>query len=293
MKELNWIALALLGASTAYAGGGRIGSGSDGLIYEEGKTPSDAVATVGEFGSLEVRGAEEGIISNVSIYRCAELDKDGTPKSGSCKFVAETEVNRKTALIPSDYLVQYFGVFYPTTVPVKKDTNTVIRLQKIAFAENSGGETYIVSKDMSSPEMLASLRMGYFGASFSLDYMRKYCGSSKISDSRFDEICDAIQTSNKALILEKLFPLTIDQGYETIGQLRLYEHQGCAGIPFTHLCGPTVTKYDLSIDTFMRGLQPYATAMKLGARFVSVLPGVYKVSVQGQTYKGIVVPMPK
>lgn len=298
MKNLKFKALGALAtgllASVAFANG-RIGSGSDGLIYESMDMPSDAILSVGEFGSIEVRGVlGNGQNGVVSIYKCKAPDAHGVLEKNGCEFVNRYEVNARNsaprAVVPvgENYLVSFDGAYYPAPVSVRKNLVTVLRLQKVALADTNEQFQYTFSTDFSDPEMQAHY-LNIWWATNSLGSLQYNCDNMKGFNLEVSSVCATLKGSRPLDLVGKVYFFEQGDAYAFS-----FDSTWNCLIEINNICPLTnrVRYYTFNIGKALM-TDRFSTTMSPKAKFISLFPGVYKAKVANNSISGIVVPIPE
>jgi hypothetical protein len=166
------LALAMIASapSSAWAGGGSIGSGSDGLI----RTPGDAPATL---GSLLVEGTPGSAQSSAMLHalRCG-FDAGGRVKYATCDTAGiDFRINQPVMLHEGTYLVGLQGVtdrpgalssllYAQGAVTVSRNALTVLGLSRLSLARTGLAASQRVFADFGAPGMRQRFVLGYFGS---------------------------------------------------------------------------------------------------------------------------------
>lgn len=138
-------------AQSAFAGGGLIGSGGDGLVVDSVQAQDVVVPVPGQissYGQLQVIGTPGAGQGKTFYYSRCERGRDGRPVRFSCKDGQERNLNERISLPGGYYKVFYSGSQYSELLEVKKNQLQVVELKKIQIPRVNGKFAVQIFRDL-------------------------------------------------------------------------------------------------------------------------------------------------
>lgn len=290
-------------------GGGLIGSGSDGLIYEPEPAPENTTqVTLGDFGSIRVDGQVGHMQTNdVRIYHC-QKDAQLVPVLGSCRLYRKGKVREIIRGLPvgDNYLVHFnsvgyeehhegTGSWYPGWVDVKLNTTTVAKLGKIEIRpEYNGAFEFLVMRDFSNEEERQKYLMIAWGFLKPKKVSMRYLESTP---ENFRKQCQEYTLFNKDVATHNFCRFSWNPAREhySILEKMLIKFEATQLWSARHLdtaCNGTEVTFDITEPPFFLSKRcVYSLHLLFSPRdsqvagrfredgsFVSVFPGVYAIS---------------